>query len=149
MTKGKPWSPEDEKKLKEWVQSGIADLAVLSFSFEGKYSKNAIYQKMLDLGIASKEEEASKHNSSSSTTLTLPDELPSIEEALKTLAAAMKALEQPGLDRVEVLRLRSLIQAASAYQIKLAEFVDYRGLEAELLELKRKYAELVKKTQNA
>ena len=146
--KGKPWSVEDEKKLKEWVESGITDLAVLSFSFDGKYSRNAVYQKMLDLGIASKEEEASKHNSSS-TTLTLPDELPSVEEALKTLAAAMKALEMSGLERVEVLRLRSLIQAASAYQIKLAEFVDYRGLEAELLELKRKYAELVKKTQNA
>jgi hypothetical protein len=149
MVKGKPWSVEDEKKLKEWVESGITDLAVLSFSFDGKYSRNAVYQKMLDLGIASKEEEASKHNSSSSTTLTLPDELPSVEEALKTLAAAMKALEQPGLDRIEVLRLRSLIQAASAYQIKLAEFVDYRGLEAEILELKRKYAELVKKTKSA
>jgi hypothetical protein len=147
--KGKPWSVEDEKKLKEWVASGVTDLAVLSFSFDGRYSRNAVYQKMLDLGIASKEEEASKHNSSSSTTLALPDELPSVEEALKTLAAAMKALETPGLDRVEVLRLRSLIQAASAYQIKLAEFVDYRGLEAELLELKRKYVELVKKTQSA
>jgi hypothetical protein len=147
--KGKPWAVEDEKKLREWVESGITDLAVLSFSFEGKYSKNAVYQKMLDLGLASKEEEACKHKSSSSTTLMLPDELPSVEEALRTLAAAMKALETPGLDRVEVLRLRSLIQAASAYQIKLAEFVDYRGLEAELLELKRKYADLVKKTQSA
>jgi hypothetical protein len=146
--KGKPWSVEDEKKLKEWVESGITDLAVLSFSFEGKYSRNAIYQKMLDLGIASREEEARKNNSSSSIRLTLPEELPSVEEALKTLAAAMKALETPGLDKTDVLRLRSLIQAASAYQIKLAEFIDYRGLEAELLELKRKYAELVKKTQN-
>ena len=43
---------------------------------------------------------------------------------ITNLATAMKAREQPGLDRIEVLRLWSLIQAASAYQIKIAEFVD-------------------------
>jgi hypothetical protein len=39
---------------------------VLSFSFEGKYSENAIYLKLLDLGLL-KEEEDAKHHSSSST----------------------------------------------------------------------------------
>jgi hypothetical protein len=60
------------------VEFGVTDLVVLSFSFDGKYSGNAVYQKMLDLGIASKEEEVSKHNSSSSTTLGKPDELASV-----------------------------------------------------------------------
>jgi hypothetical protein len=50
---------------------------VLSFSFEGKYSENAIYQNVLDLGIL-KEEEAKNHSPSSTLTakLTLSKELP-------------------------------------------------------------------------
>jgi hypothetical protein len=53
--------------------------------------------------------------------LKLPEELPSVEEALKILVAAMKALETPDLSKTEVLRLRSIIQATSAYQVKVAE----------------------------
>ncbi len=149
MTKGKPWSPEDEKRLKDWVSEGVNDLGVLSFSFEGKYSKNAIYQKMLDLGLSAREEEAKKTVVSSSSAMVLPDELLSVEESLKTLVAAMKALETPGLDKSEILRLRTLIQAASVYEVKLARFINYRELEAELLDLKRKFADLVKKAENS
>jgi hypothetical protein len=47
--------------------------------------------------------------------------LPSVEEALKILVAAMNALETPDLSKTEVLRLRSIIQATSAYQVKVAE----------------------------
>ena len=55
------------------------------------------------------------------TSLVLPKELPSVEEALKILVAAMKALETPDLSKTEVLRLRSIIQAAGVYQVKVAE----------------------------
>ena len=41
------------------------------------------------------------------------------------------------------MRLRSLIQAASVYQVKLAEYLDYRGIEAKLVELDEKYEKLV------
>jgi hypothetical protein len=66
-----------------------ANLRVLTFSFEGKYSENAIYQKLL--GLKSKEEEdRKKHSSSSTTTLKLPNELPSVENTLKTLSATVE-----------------------------------------------------------
>ena len=52
---------------------------------------------------------------------TTSNELPSVEEALKILVAAMKALETPDLSKTEVLRLRSIIQAAGVYQVKVAE----------------------------
>jgi hypothetical protein len=39
-----------------------------------------------------------------SSKLELPDEHLSAEETLKTLAAALKALETPGLERNEILR---------------------------------------------
>ena len=55
------------------------------------------------------------------TSTEMPEELPSVEEALKILVAAMKALETPDLSKTEVLRLRSIIQAAGVYQVKVAE----------------------------
>ena len=51
----------------------------------------------------------------STTNFELPEELPSVEEALKILVAAMNALETPDLSKTEVLRLRSIIQAAGVY----------------------------------
>ena len=67
-----------------------ADLRVLAFSFDGKYSENAIHQKFLDLGLESKEEEDRKKRSSSTVILKLPAELPSVEDTLKTLSAAVE-----------------------------------------------------------
>ena len=75
----------------------------------------------------------------------MPEELISIEDALKKLVAAMNALETPGLSKTEVTRLRSLIQATGAYQMRFAEYVNYRGLEKGLVELTEKYEELAKR----
>jgi hypothetical protein len=145
LVKGKPWPVEDERKLKDWYNSGTNELRVLAFSFENKYTENGIYQKLLDLGLLS-EEDRKKH--SSSTTLELPPELPSVEEELKKLAAALEKLDQPGLEKGEVLRLRSIISGVKIYKELLADYLDYRELEAELLESNRKYDELIKKSQN-
>ena len=57
----------------------------------------------------------------------------------------MRALETPGLSKTEISRLRCIIQAAGAYQVKVAEYMDYRGIERELVELAEKYEELVKR----
>jgi len=48
-------------------------LNVLVFSFEGRYSMNSIYQKMIDIGL--REEEVPCTESSSSLELKLPAEL--------------------------------------------------------------------------
>jgi hypothetical protein len=148
LTKGKPWPVEDERKLKDWFASGTTDLGVLASSFDGKYSENAIYQKLLDLGMIEKEEEETGKKCSSSSFLELPDELPSVEETLKTLAAALKALDAPGLERSEVLRLRGIISGAKIYKELLADYINYRGIEAELLELRKKYDTLAKKSRD-
>ena len=144
MVKGKPWPAEDEHRLKDWFSSGTTDLRVLAFSFDGKYSENAVYQKLLDLDLL-KEEEDRKKQSSSSTTLKLPSELPSVEDTLKVLNAAVEALKTPGLDKTEVLRLRGIIAGCKEYKEMLVEYMDYLGLEAELLEGRAKIAELRKK----
>jgi hypothetical protein len=145
LVKGKPWPTDDEQKLTSWFQSGTTELRVLAFSFDGKYTENAIYQKLLDLGLL-KEEEDSKHHSSSSFKIKLPDELPSVEETLKTLAGALEALKTSGLEKNDVFRLRTIITGAKVYKDLLSDYINYRGLEAELLELREEYAELSKKS---
>jgi hypothetical protein len=80
----------------------------------------------------------------STTTCALPADLLSVEQVLLSLARAVKALEQPGLDKDEILRLRSLVQGCKIYQDKFAEYVDYRRIEESLMEIGREIASLKK-----
>ena len=133
--KGKPWTVEEEKRLKRMLEAKKS-VRVIAKAM-GK-TRDCVRKKIERLGI---EVVVHAENQSRTTTsnFVLPKELPSVEEALKILAAAMTALQTSGLDKTEVLRLRSLIQAASAYQAKVAEFIDYCGIEAELLDLREKF----------
>ncbi len=149
MPRGKPWTVEEEQKLKQLFASGIRDYRALAAGFDGKFSPNAVYQKLLDLGLISKEEEKRRRASSSLGMLELPSDLPSVEEQLKVLAAAVKALQIPMLDKTEVMRLANIIRGVEVYIARFADYVDYRGLERELEEWKAKYAELAKKVQGA
>ena len=74
----------------------------------------------------------------------MPEDLPSVETVLKTAAAAMAGLETPGLSKTEVMRLRALIQSAAVYQVRIAEYIDYRRIEAKLIDLDEKYERLVR-----
>ena len=69
-----------------------------------------------------------------------------METKLKTLAAALKALETPGLDKSDVLCLRGIIAGAKVYKELLSDYMGYCGLEAELISWSDKYAELAKKS---
>jgi hypothetical protein len=66
--------------------------------------------------------------------------LPSVEEKLRVLDAALVALEQPGLRAAEVSRLHNIIQGVKVYQQLFADFVNYRELETEILELRKQLA---------
>jgi hypothetical protein len=147
LTKGKAWPAEDERKLKDWFTSGTTDIRVLAFSFDGQYSEVAIRLKLARLGLLKEDDdELVDSTRSSSSTLELPEELPSVEEALKTLAAALEALKVSGLERNEILRLKSVVLTAKVYKEILVDYVNYRRLETELFELRNKYGELAKKS---
>ena len=144
MTKGKPWTVEDERQLRQLVTEKKSMRSIAKFL--GK-SLTSVQMKTsrLDLEVV----DASEKNTPSTTTLDkliLPDELPSIEEELKTLVGALKRLEAQNLDKIDVLRFRGIIQGVKVYQELIAQYVDYRGLEAELLEWREKYADLAKKS---
>jgi hypothetical protein len=110
LVKGKLWTTEEEEKLIGWFKSGTTNLRVLAFSFEGLYSEEDIRQKLLNL-VLSKEQQR-KNQCCCSSKLQLPAELPSVEETLKTLSAALKSLDTPGLEKTEILRLRGIISGA-------------------------------------
>jgi hypothetical protein len=132
--KGKPWTVAEEKQLREMVQAKKS-LVVMS-EFFGK-SPESVKQKIRRLGL--------KVVVRQIVHTTTSNELPSVEEALKTLNYALEMLKTSGLDQSETLRLRSLIQGVKIYMEKFADYLDYRGLEIRLIELEGKYAALVKK----
>jgi hypothetical protein len=142
--KGKPWSVEEEKQLRSLVE---AKLPLVVVAAKLQKPDEAVRQKIRRLGLEVVEQQRSV--CSTTSRLVLPEELPSVEEALKMLAAALKAACTSGLDKVEVQRLQVVSTIARTYKEILVDYVDYRGLEAELLELREKYAELVKNTPNA
>jgi hypothetical protein len=105
---------------------------------------NAVYLKCRRLGLQV-EEDVRGYSTSS---LKLPKDLPSVEEALRILAGALQAATEAGLDKVEVQRLQVVATLARTYKDILADYLDYRGVEAQLLELREKYEHLAKKAQD-
>ncbi len=72
--------------------------------------------------------------------INITDPLPSVEDKLRVLNAALVALEQPGLCKSEISRLKTIIQGVKDYQKLFADYVRYRDLETEVLELRRQLA---------
>jgi len=142
--KGKPWTREQEKQLRELVDSRES-LEVIAAKL-GK-SKQAIRRKIERLGL---EVVGQKPTDSRTTTskLVLPVELPTVEEALKMLAGALRKACEANLSKVEVQRLQVVSNLARSYKEFFAEYVDYRGIEAELVEYRKEYEQLAKKAQD-
>ena len=111
-------------------------------------SKQAIIKKAERLGLEVVKQQKPRKKSLTSS-LELPKELPSVEEALKILAGALKAAAQPGLDKVEVQRLQVVATLARTYKDLLADYIGYRQIEKNLVELEAKYARLAKKAKKA
>lgn len=141
MPKGKPWTAEQEAKLKQLVESG-EPLEVIAAKLDK--SRGAIREKAKRLGL---KVVVSKRRQKTTTSLHLPKELPSVEEALKILAGALNAASKPGLDRVEVQRLQVVATLARTYKDLLADYIGYRQIEQRLVELEAKYAKLAQKAK--
>ena len=100
MTKGKPWEINEERQLQQLVDESknIDEICKLMVK-----TRDSALSKIYNLGskIQQKEKEEDKRPHTPqllSSSFQLPAELPSVKEALKKLAAALKALEQPSLD---------------------------------------------------
>ena len=141
--KGKLWTIEEEQKLRELIQAG--ENANLIAAKLGK-TQNGIYEKAKRLGLRVVITKPRRKLITSE--LELPPELPSVEEALRILAGALQAAAKPDLNNVEVQRLQTTATLARTYRDLLADYIDYRGIEAKLVELEGKYAQLIQGTKN-
>ena len=142
MPKGKPWTVNEERLLRELRIDGktVAEIALRM-----NKTPDAVKKKLGRLGL--KVVVSDKKFGGTTNELIMPREMPSIEESLLKQAAAMNALEKPGLSKTEVSRLKAIVSSCIAYQKRLAEYIDYRGIEKDLVELSVKYEALLKDEQ--
>lgn len=139
MTKGIPWTVEEEIQLKNLIE---AKTSVDTIASTLKRTRTAILLKCQRLGLMPSDQVTNN-------ALALPAELPSVEDTLKDLAAALQAAKAPGLNKVEVQRLQAIANLARTYKEILADYLDYRGVEAKLMDMEAKYAALLESKNNA
>lgn len=142
------WSRDEERKLRDLWKKGEHDPQVLAAHIGRKPGAVSKKLKRLELVVVGGE----KQNVGTTTIeeetrikLKIPDELPSVEEALKKLSAALDALARPGLSKAEIMRFRTIIVAVKTYQKLFAEYVDYRKIEVDLVDLRKKFERLAEK----
>ena len=144
---------DEERKLRQLVEEGRSLDEISSVMGRTRVSVKA---KMFNLGLKSVCAATSVVGTvavaaaaptgpfilptSDSVALKLPEQLPSVEEELRILAAAVEGLRQPGLSRSEQARLHYIIEGVKVYQGLFTKYVNYEGLEAEVLELRRQLA---------
>lgn len=138
MPKGKPWTSKEVKKLRKLVEKPCS---WKSLAAELNRSEGAIRQKCRRLGLEVVVNASGRFTTTSE--LKIPKELPSIEEALIILAAALKAAAKEGLDKTEIQRLQAVATLARTYENLLSNFMQYRYIEKRLVELEANYARLV------
>ncbi len=89
MPKGKPWTCEEEKQLRDLREGGckVSEIAV-----EMGKSEEAIMKKLQRMGLKVVQQRGT-NGTTTSGEIILPKDLYSVEEALGMLAGAMKALQ--------------------------------------------------------
>ena len=135
MTKGKQWSTQEEAELKSLIE---ANARINEISTKLQKTPGAIFLKCKRLGIEL------KAKGYANTSIPIPRELPSVEETAKILAGALKLATQPGLDKIEVQRLQTVATIAKIYKEHLADYIDYRQIEAKIREMEELNAKLLR-----
>lgn len=139
--KGKPWTHDEEKKLRELLRQG-KDLETIAPLL--KRTPDALKQKVTRLGI---EVVVQKNFHTTTSSVENGSKLLTIQEALEKLSTAIKKLESEGLEKKDIIRLRTLIQGIKIYSTAFADYTDYHRVEAEVLELREMVGQLVKKAE--
>lgn len=129
------WKKDDLEKLSKLVKEKQSWQVIAT---ELKRSVEAVRMKAKRLGLSVVVE----RGRGPTTTNDLPEELPSVEEALKVLARVLKVLDQPGLETSEVQRLQAMVSTIRTYESMLASYMRYREIEKRLVELEAKYVRL-------
>ena len=144
MPKGKPWSRKNEKRLREMVEAG-ASLQDMAKAFNRK--PDAIRIKLSRLGLKVVVRKKSR-KPRTTTSKIISHDLLTHEQTLRILTGAIAEAQEPGLDKLEIMRLKVLIDAAKTYDSVLEKFERWIEIESRLLEMDKKIAELQKAKGN-
>lgn len=128
------WTRKEEAKLRELWEKGITNFDVLAKEL-GR-TQGAVQKKVERLSLSP--------HLQTTTSVSLSKDLLTHEEALKILVGALKALRNPGQDKLELQRLRILVDAVQTYDSVLEKFERWVQIEERLLEMDKKIGELQK-----
>jgi hypothetical protein len=133
MINRRRWTIQEETELKALVE-GNANVEEIA----GKLQKTpgAVIVKAQRLGLQL------QVKGYVDTSILLPRELPSVEEATKILAGALRASVKPGLNRLEVQRLQVVANISKAYKELVVDYAHYHDVELKLKEMEEQNAQL-------
>jgi hypothetical protein len=133
MINRRRWTIQEETELKALVEgnTNVEEIA-------GKLQKTpgAVIVKAQRLGLQL------QVKGYVDTSILLPRELPSVEEATKILAGALRASVKPGLNRLEVQRLQVVANISKAYKELVVDYAHYHDVELKLKEMEEQNAQL-------
>ena len=138
MAKKYYWTRVEETKLLELWKKGITDFEVLAKMLDRK--PLGVEKKLRRMGVVVGKRKIQK----TTTTVPLSKNLLTHEQALKILAGAIEALRKPDQDKLELQRLRVLVDAAQTYDSVLEKFEGWVEIEQKLSEMSKKIEELQK-----
>jgi hypothetical protein len=141
VTKGKRWTAQEEAELASFV---AANMDVVEIAQKLGKTEGSIFIKCQRLGLR-----LPSSSGYTDSAISIPKELPSVEEALKMLAGALRAAVKPGLSKVEVQRLQTVATIAKTYQELLSDYINYRQIETKLKEMEEQNARLLKELEKA
>ena len=145
MPKKYYWTRAEEAKLLELFKAGLTDLKALAEKLDR--APGAVQKKLERLGVlvvVQKKPQKSK----TTTTAVEAKGLLTHEESLKILTGALDLLRKSGQDKLELQRLRILVDAVQTYDSVLEKFERWVEIESRLLAMDEKIAELKKAKGN-
>ncbi len=168
--RGKPWSIEEERLLRQLIEEGKSIDGISQVMGKTRISiKGKLYNLGLNLKVVATTDLQNSVAAAAATTSLVPivdsaavvesasvanpdlveeveadlkikRPLPSIEEKMRELDDASKALHHKGLSPTEIKRLSKIIDAAKVYNQLFEKYAHYRDFENELVELRQQLA---------
>jgi hypothetical protein len=133
VTNRKRWTIQEETELKALVNDN-GSLEEIAGKLQKSPGSVIVKCQRLGLQLQTKDYVC--------TSLPMPRELPSVEEAAKMLASALRASVKPGLNRLEVQRLQVVANISKAYKELIVDYAHYHDVEIKLKEMIERYAQM-------
>jgi len=140
MAKGKRWTPEENRLLREMMEKGISPDDIFESGKLPNRTRKAIEVQASRLGSFETQKDKNFE-----TQKIVPIDIISLEEVLKRWSDAYKKIcELESVSKEELERFRIIFMAASKYADLLADYHQYAEVEKRLERIERVLEELQK-----